>query len=35
VWEKEQCTDIFGEMDVVAADLPAMADGIIEASTKK
>lgn len=32
VWEQEQCADIFGEMDVVADDLPALADGIIAAT---
>lgn len=32
VWEQEQCEDIFGGMDVVADDLPSMADGIIAAS---
>ncbi|KAI1840415.1 hypothetical protein JX265_007161 [Neoarthrinium moseri] len=34
VWEKEQCADIFGEMDVVADDLPKLADSIIAASAK-
>jgi 2-haloacid dehalogenase len=32
VWEKEQCVDIFGEMDVVADTLPELADKIIAAS---
>ncbi|KAK6076865.1 putative 2-haloalkanoic acid dehalogenase [Seiridium cupressi] len=32
VWEQEQCSDIFGEMDVVADDLLALADGIIASS---
>lgn len=32
VWELEQCEDIFGDMDVVADDLPKLADGIIGAS---
>lgn len=31
-WEKEQCVEIFGEMDVVADTLPELADRIIEAS---
>ncbi|PYH93382.1 HAD-like protein [Aspergillus ellipticus CBS 707.79] len=31
-WEKETCSDIFGEMDIVAHDLPGLADGIIAAS---
>lgn len=35
VWEKETCSDIFGEMDVVADDLLSLADGIISASTGK
>ncbi|KAH8885262.1 HAD-like protein [Thozetella sp. PMI_491] len=29
VWEKESCSDIFGEMDVVADSLVKLADGII------
>ncbi|KAL4887543.1 HAD-like protein [Aspergillus karnatakaensis] len=29
VWEKEPCLDIFKEMDVIAGDLPALADGIV------
>lgn len=33
VWEKEPCTDLFGEMDVMADDFPAMARGIIAKST--
>ncbi|KAJ5570334.1 2-haloalkanoic acid dehalogenase [Penicillium hispanicum] len=33
VWEKEPCSDIFGEMDVVADDLVTMADRIVGAST--
>jgi 2-haloacid dehalogenase len=33
-WEKESCLDIFGEMDVVADDLPALADGIVAYATK-
>ncbi|KAL4963083.1 HAD-like protein [Aspergillus stella-maris] len=35
VWEKEACTDIFGEMDVVAEDLVGLADGIVKYSTKQ
>ncbi|KAL4941885.1 hypothetical protein BDV06DRAFT_235784 [Aspergillus oleicola] len=35
VWEKEPCLDIFKEMDVIAADLPALADGIVGHSTKQ
>jgi 2-haloacid dehalogenase len=35
MWEKESCLDIFGEMEVTADDLPAMADGIIAYSAKK
>jgi 2-haloacid dehalogenase len=31
VLEGEALTDIFGEMDVIADSLPAMADGIIAA----
>ncbi|KAK5022746.1 hypothetical protein LTS07_009723 [Exophiala sideris] len=34
-WEKEQCTDVFGEMDATADDLPSLADAIIAASSKK
>ncbi|KAK8046935.1 hypothetical protein PG996_014999 [Apiospora saccharicola] len=29
LWEKEMCSEIFGEMDVVADSLPEMADGIV------
>lgn len=29
VWEKENCSDIFGDMDVIADDLPTLADKII------
>lgn len=32
VWEKEQCTEIFGEADVTADSLPELADKIIAAS---
>ncbi|KAJ5642863.1 2-haloalkanoic acid dehalogenase [Penicillium longicatenatum] len=32
VWEKETCSDIFGDMDVMADDLPSMADRIIATS---
>ncbi|KEF60511.1 uncharacterized protein A1O9_02072 [Exophiala aquamarina CBS 119918] len=35
VWEKEQCSDIFGDMDVTSPDLPALADGIIAAAPKQ
>lgn len=35
LWEKETCSDIFGEMDVVADGLPSLADGIIAASNKQ
>jgi 2-haloacid dehalogenase len=35
MWEKEPCLDIYGGMDVIADDLPAMADAIIAASTKE
>uniref|UniRef100_A0A093VDD0 (S)-2-haloacid dehalogenase 1 n=1 Tax=Talaromyces marneffei PM1 TaxID=1077442 RepID=A0A093VDD0_TALMA len=35
LWEKETCSDIFREMDVVADDLPSLADGIIAASNKQ
>lgn len=31
-WEKEQCTSIFGEMDITADSLPELADKIIAAS---
>lgn len=33
-WEHEPCTDIFGEVDVIGDTLPAMADGIVAASSK-
>lgn len=29
VWEKEQCSEIFGDIDVSAETLPEMADKII------
>jgi len=29
VWEKEPCTDLFGEVDVMADTLPELADSII------
>ncbi|KAK8031626.1 hypothetical protein PG990_001360 [Apiospora arundinis] len=29
LWEKEICSDIFGDMDVVANSLPDLADGIL------
>ncbi|KAK8038304.1 2-haloacid dehalogenase [Apiospora phragmitis] len=29
LWEKESCSDIFGDMDVVADSLPELADGIV------
>ncbi|KAK8034248.1 hypothetical protein PG993_009243 [Apiospora rasikravindrae] len=29
LWEKESCSDIFGDMDVVADSLPEMADRIV------
>lgn len=32
VWEKEPCTDLFGEMDVMADSFPDMARKIINAS---
>ncbi|OJJ68887.1 hypothetical protein ASPBRDRAFT_658073 [Aspergillus brasiliensis CBS 101740] len=32
IWEKETCSDIFGEMDVVADSLPMLAEGIIAAT---
>ncbi|KAF4120236.1 2-haloacid dehalogenase [Geosmithia morbida] len=32
IWEKEPCTDLFGEMDVMADDFVSMAKGIIAAS---
>ncbi len=32
VFEKEQCVDIFGQMDVTADSLPELADKIIAAS---
>ncbi|XDG01569.1 hypothetical protein ABKA04_001184 [Annulohypoxylon sp. FPYF3050] len=32
VWEKEPCTDLFGEMDVMADSFPDMARKIIDAS---
>jgi len=32
VWEKEQCEDIFGEMDVTADSLPELAEKIIAKS---
>ena len=35
VWEKEICSDLFGDMDVVADDLPSLADGIIAVSSAK
>ncbi|KAL4791880.1 HAD-like protein [Aspergillus venezuelensis] len=35
VWEREACTDIFGEMDVVAEDLVGLADGIVGFSNKQ
>ena len=35
VWEKEMCSDLFGNMDVVADDLPSLADTIIGASSAK
>lgn len=34
VHEKEPCSDIFGEMDVVGDNLSTMADGIIAISAK-
>lgn len=34
-WEKEQCNEIFGQMDAVADDLPSLADAITAASSKK
>ncbi|KAL2833329.1 HAD-like protein [Aspergillus cavernicola] len=34
-WEKEACLDIFKEMDVIAEDLPALADGIVGFSGKQ
>lgn len=35
MWESEICSDIFGDMEVVAEDLPALADGIIGYDEKK
>ncbi|GKZ21341.1 hypothetical protein AbraIFM66951_010130 [Aspergillus brasiliensis] len=32
IWEKETCSDIFGEMDVMADSLPMLAEGIIAAT---
>lgn len=32
LWEKEKCSDIFGEMDVEADSLPMLAEGIITAT---
>lgn len=33
VWEKEPCTEVFGELDVLADTLPEMAEKIIAASS--
>lgn len=33
VWEKETCSDIFGDMDVIADDLPSLADKIVASAT--
>jgi 2-haloacid dehalogenase len=34
-WEKEPCLDIFKGMDVIAEDLPALADGIVGFAAKQ
>ncbi|KAI8721527.1 hypothetical protein NCS52_00294300 [Fusarium sp. LHS14.1] len=34
LWEKESCSEIFGEMEVIADDLPGLADGIVNYSPK-
>ncbi|KAE9578369.1 hypothetical protein CGMCC3_g5539 [Colletotrichum fructicola] len=34
VWEKESCSDLYGEMEVVADDLPGLAEGIINHYSK-
>ena len=34
LWEKESCPEIFGEMEVIADDLPGLADGIVNYSPK-
>lgn len=34
VWEKESCSDLYGEMEVVADDLPGLAEGIINYYSK-
>ncbi|KAI8244054.1 (S)-2-haloacid dehalogenase 4A [Colletotrichum sp. SAR 10_99] len=34
VWEKESCSDLHGEMEVVADDLPGLAEGIIDYYSK-